>query len=109
MSLSRELHNSEMADLSMCKWPVLPTQRDGKGQGVAAHKLDVPSQVRVSSRRMVTTALASFEAEMISRSSRKVIQSAESARMLHHPAALAKAEGTTRVAAARSLLQNDPQ
>jgi 2-polyprenyl-6-methoxyphenol hydroxylase-like FAD-dependent oxidoreductase len=64
-------------------------------------KTDLAPQASMRPRRSVDAALAEYWAEMAPRASAKVAASRNAARLLHSPAALARAEGLTRAAAAR--------
>jgi aromatic ring-cleaving dioxygenase len=81
-----------------------------KAQGANQALLDAVSLARClvktdlapgPARRSVHEALAEYWAEMAPRASAKVAASRNAARLLHSPAALVRAEGLTRAAAAR--------
>ena len=83
-----------------------------KAQGANQALLDAVSLARClvktdlapgPARRSVDEALAEYWAEMAPRASAKVAASRNAARLLHSPAALARAEGLTRAAAAAGV------
>ena len=84
-----------------------------KAQGANQALLDAVSLARClvktdlapgPARRSVHEALAEYWAEMAPRASAKVEASRNAARLLHSPAALVRAEGLTRAAAASRAL-----
>ena len=83
-----------------------------KAQGANQALLDAVSLARClaatdlapgPARRSVDEALAEYWAEMAPRASAKVAASRNAARLLHSPAALVRAEGLTRAAAAAGV------
>jgi len=113
LSLARELYGSELctapaaanAEVAQKRQQQQQAGTDGGGStSGGGGRGGGGGRARPAVAVPVAAALAAYEGEMLRRSAVKVELSAENARILHDPAALAPTRGQTRAAAARAAL-----